>query len=70
MWNPSRCYCSFNEACKIDEYLNAKNCSCEKQLIGKSVFECEDEILSFLLRRSKSTTHVVTSLRPLKNFLF
>ena len=23
-----------NKACKIDEYLDTKNCSCEKRLIG------------------------------------
>ena len=40
------CGCECNEACKIDEYLDIKNCSCEKRLIDKLVLECEDEILS------------------------
>ena len=40
------CGCECNKACKIDEYLDIKNCSCEKRLIDKLVLECEDEILS------------------------
>ena len=44
MWNPSTCDCECNKACKIDEYLDIKNCSCEKCLIGKLLLECEDEI--------------------------
>ena len=31
---------------KICKYLEIKNCSCEKRLIGKLVLECEDEILN------------------------
>ena len=46
MWNASTCDCECNKACKIDEYLDIKNCSCEKHLIGKLVLECEDEILN------------------------
>ena len=46
MWNPSTCDCECNKACKIDEYLGIKNCSCEKNLIGKLLLECEDEILN------------------------
>ena len=46
MWNPSTCDCECNKACKIDEYLDIKNCSCEKNLIGKLLLECEDEILN------------------------
>ena len=38
--------CKCNKVCKIDEYLDTKNCSCEKCLIGKLVLECEDEILN------------------------
>ena len=30
MWNPSTCDCECNKACKIDEYLHMKNCSCWK----------------------------------------
>ena len=45
IWNPSKCDCECNKACKIDEYLNIKNFSCKKRLIGKLVLEYEDEIL-------------------------
>ena len=40
-WNLSTCDCECNKACKIDEYLDNKNCLCEKRLIGKLVLECE-----------------------------
>ena len=46
MWNPSTCDCECNEACKIAMYLDIKNCSCKKRLIGKLLLECEDEILN------------------------
>ena len=46
IWNSSMCDCECNKACKIDEYLDIKNCSCKKSLISKLVFECEDEILN------------------------
>ena len=44
IWNPSACDFQCNKACKIDEFLDIKNWSCEKRLIGKLVLECEDEI--------------------------
>ena len=40
------CDCECNKACKIDEYLNIKKCSCEKRLFGKLASACEDEILN------------------------
>ena len=46
MWNSSKCDCQCNKACKIDEYLDIKNCSCGKGLIGKLVLKCEDEVLN------------------------
>ena len=46
MWNPRTCDCECNKACKIDEYLNIKNCLCKKRLIGKLVLECENKILN------------------------
>ena len=46
MWNPRTYYCECSSACKIDEYLEIKNCSCEEQLIPKLVLEPEDEILN------------------------
>ena len=39
------CYQS-NKACKIDEYLDIRNCSCEKRLFSKLALACEDEILN------------------------
>ena len=44
MWNPSVFNCECNKACKIDDYLDIKNCSYEKCLFGKLVLGCEDEI--------------------------
>ena len=35
-----------NKACKIDEYVDIKNCSCEKRLINKLVSEYKVEILN------------------------
>ena len=46
MWNPSTCNCECNKACKIDEYIDIKNCSCEKRLISKLVLEHKVEILN------------------------
>ena len=46
IWNSSTCDCECNKAFKTDMYLNIKNCSCGKLLIGKLVLECEDEILN------------------------
>ena len=42
MWNSSTYDCECNKACKIDEYLDIKNCSWEKDLIRKLVLECKD----------------------------
>ena len=46
MWNPNKWDHECNKACKIDEYLDIKNCSCEKRVIDKLVIECEEEILN------------------------
>ena len=46
MWNPSTCNCECNKACKINEYLDIKNYSCEKRLIGKLVLLHGDKILN------------------------
>ena len=42
MSNHSTCDCDCNEPCKIDKYLDIKNCSCKKRLIGKLVLTYED----------------------------
>ena len=46
MSNHSTYDCECNKVCEIDEYLDIKNCSCIKRLIGKFVLECEDEVLN------------------------
>ena len=30
MWNCKTSDCQYNKACKIEEYLDIKNCTCEK----------------------------------------
>ena len=35
-----------NKACKTDVYLDIKNYSYEKVLVGKLVLECEDEMFN------------------------
>ena len=45
MWNRRTCDFGSNKACKINKYLDIKNCSCEKRL-GKLVLGFEDEILN------------------------
>ena len=44
MWNFSTCDCKCNQDCKFDEYLDIKNCSCEKRPFDKVA--CQDEILN------------------------
>ena len=46
MCNPCTCDCKCNKTCKIDEYLDIENCSCQKYLFGKLVLGYEDEILN------------------------
>ena len=46
MWNPSTRDCKCNETYKIDEYLDIKNCWCEKPLFGNLALVFEDEILN------------------------
>ena len=46
MWSTSTCHCKCNKVGKIDEYLDIKNCSCEKRLIVRFVLACVHEILN------------------------
>ena len=39
------CDCNYSKACKLDQYLDTKNCSYKKRLISKLVLACEDEVL-------------------------
>ena len=45
MWNPRTCNYEWIKACKIDEYLDTKNCLCKKRL-GKLLLACEDVIIN------------------------
>ena len=40
------CDCECCKTCKIDEYLDIKNCSCKKRFFGKLELVCDDEILN------------------------
>ena len=44
--NRNKCDFECNKAFQTDEYLDTKNCSNEKQLIGKFALACEDGILN------------------------
>ena len=44
MQNPSTYHFERKKACKIDEYLYVKNCSCKKRLFCKLLIAGEDEI--------------------------
>ena len=46
MWNPRKCDCECNKACKIDEDLDIENYSCEKRLLGKLVLASEDKLFN------------------------
>ena len=46
MWNLSTWDWECNKACKIDEYLDIKNCPFEKRLFVKIVLTCEGAILN------------------------
>ena len=57
MWNQSMCDFECNKACKVDKYLDIRNYSCEKCLIGKLVLEYEDEILNTTLLNNKKVAY-------------
>ena len=42
IWNPSNCECECYKSCDFSEYLDYKNCKCEKRLVDKIVEECTD----------------------------
>ena len=44
--NPCTCDCECNKACKIDEYLDTRNCSCKNRLFHKLALTCADIILN------------------------
>ena len=44
IWNPSNCECECYKSCDFSEYLDYKNCKCEKVLVNKLVEECTENI--------------------------
>ena len=46
MWNLTTYDCGCNKACKIDKYLDTRNCICEILLIGKLVLAGGNNILN------------------------
>ena len=48
MWSSTTCDCECDKKCKIDKYLDTKDCSYKKVLPVKLVLEYEDEILNIL----------------------
>lgn len=46
LFSPNRSNCECNKPCKVDKYLNAKNCSFQKGLFGELVLTCEDQIIN------------------------
>ena len=46
MQSHSMCDCECNRACKIDEYLDIKNCLSKKRLFGKLALVCQNGIIN------------------------
>ena len=67
MWNSSTCDCKCNKACKIDEYLDTKNCSRKERLFGKLLSACKDEILN---KTKTSVNHKKVTYRKVYCLLF
>ena len=42
IWNPSNCECECYKSCDFSEYLDYKNCKCEKRLTDKLAEECTE----------------------------
>ena len=60
MWNSSTYDSKCNKTCKIDEYLDTKNCSRKERLFGKLPSACKDEILS----KTKTSVNHKKSILP------
>ena len=39
-WNPCNCECECYKSCDFSEYLDYRNCKCEKKFVNKLVEEC------------------------------
>ena len=44
IWNLSNCECKCYKSCDFSEYLDYKNCTCNKRLVNKLVEECTENI--------------------------
>ena len=44
IWDPSNCECECYRSCDFSEYLDYKNCKCNKRLPDKLVEECNENI--------------------------
>ena len=44
IWNPRDCECECDKSCDVGEYLVYANCKCRKELVGKLVEECTENI--------------------------
>ena len=44
VWNPSNCECECYKSCDFSEYLDYKNCKCNKRLVDKLTEECTENI--------------------------
>ena len=44
IWNLSNCECECDKLCDVGEYLDFKNCKCEKKLVHRLVEECSENI--------------------------
>ena len=44
IWNLSNCECKCYKSCDFNEYLDYKNCTCNKRLVNKLVEECTENI--------------------------
>ena len=43
-WNPSNCNCECDKSCKVEDYLDFKNCKCRRKIFGELVEECNKNI--------------------------
>ena len=44
MWDSSTCACECDNWCKLDQYLDRKNCICKNKLVGRVIAECANVI--------------------------
>ena len=57
IWNPSNCECECNKSCRIGEYLDYESCKCIKELVGKLVEECTENVEEVKLTKITSSKY-------------